>query len=103
MLGRALQEYLQPPGGVRNHTLEQCLRLYHTIRAPRAERVQMTSRQAGDLYQMKAEEFAGLSFDDALPVAKAMIQDRMKWIWTVDIDNVYEQARTEWQQSKATL
>lgn len=103
MLGRALQDYFSAPRTARTQTLEQSLRLYHSIRYPRAERVQITSRQAGDLYQLKTKELAGLDYEEALPIVKAMIQDRMKWIWAEDIDKFYEQARLELHRSQAAL
>lgn len=59
--------------------------MYQSIRYPRSEKVQQTSREAGDLYEMKVNEIAGLSFEDALPHVKAMLKDRMKWIWGEDI------------------
>ncbi|KAF9883421.1 hypothetical protein FE257_003504 [Aspergillus nanangensis] len=98
VIGRALQEYLKGFG-----TLEESLRLYHSIRYLRSEKVQLTSRQAGDLYEMKVDEVKDLSYDEGLPIVKGMIENRMKWIWAEDIDKVYEQARQEQQPSRATL
>lgn len=40
----------------------------------------MTSREAGDLYEMKVKGVAGLSYDAGLPVVKTSLEDRMKWI-----------------------
>jgi salicylate hydroxylase len=54
--------------------------------------VQETSRQAGDLYELRSQEVAGLSYEDSLPVVRDLLKDRMKWIWTEDIDQVYEKA-----------
>jgi salicylate hydroxylase len=69
------------------------MQLYQSIRYPRSEKVQVTSRQAGDLYEMRVDEVAGLSYEDGLPIAKAMLENRMKWIWADDIDQAYEKAR----------
>lgn len=63
----------------------------------------MTSREAGDIYEMKIDGVAGLSYDDGLPVAKALLEDRMKWIWNEDIDEVYAKALAEWQHSYASI
>lgn len=68
------------------------LHLYQSIRAPRAKRVQETSRQAGDLYELRAKEVEGLNYADSLPVVRGLLMDRMKWIWTDDIDQVYDTA-----------
>jgi salicylate hydroxylase len=59
----------------------------------------MTSREAGDLYEMKVNGVAGLSYDAGLPVIKALLEDRMEWIWNEDIDEVYAKAWSEWQHS----
>lgn len=63
----------------------------------------MTSREAGDLYEMKINGVAGLSYDAGLPVVKALLQDRMKWIWNENIDGVYARVRSEWQPSYVSL
>ncbi|GES61352.1 hypothetical protein ATEIFO6365_0011001100 [Aspergillus terreus] len=94
ILGRALRDYF----GNAEHRGTSCsiydaLSLYNSIRYPRSEKVQTTSRQAGDLYQLKAPELAGLNYDDALPVMERLLKNRMQWIWTEDIDVVYEAAR----------
>lgn len=52
---------------------------------------------------MKSNGVAGLSYDAALPVVKSLLEDRMKWIWNEDVDEVYARARSEWQHSYASL
>lgn len=54
--------------------------------------MQETSRHAGDLYEFRSQEVEGLSYEDSLPVVRDLLKDRMKWIWTEDIDQVYEKA-----------
>lgn len=98
VIGRVLSEYFQ--GSL---TLGQSLCLYHTIRYPRSERVQVTSRQAGDLYELNLDELSGLNYDDALPIVKAKLEDRMKWIWTEDMDDVYDKVRAKCTNSHASL
>jgi salicylate hydroxylase len=63
------------------------------VRLPRAQRVQETTREAGDIYEMQSLELKDKSFDDCMPVVKARIESRMKWIWRDDIDAAYEAAR----------
>lgn len=46
---------------------------------------------------MRAEEVSGLSYEDGLPIVKSLLKDRMRWIWTEDIDRVYEKALSELQ------
>ncbi|KAJ5365693.1 hypothetical protein N7517_008579 [Penicillium concentricum] len=100
ILGRVLQEHFRSQ---RTTSIEKCLRLYHSIRYPRSERVQMTSRQAGDLYEMKINELDGLSYDAGIPVVKSLLEDRMRWIWGENINEVYEKARSEWGHSYGLL
>ncbi|KAH7153658.1 hypothetical protein EDB81DRAFT_649045 [Dactylonectria macrodidyma] len=95
VLGRALHDYFKVRKTAQPRPIEDYLHLYQSIRYPRSERVQETSRQAGDLYEMKAEEVAGLSYEDGLPIVRDLLKDRMKWIWTEDIDQVYEKALAE--------
>ncbi|QKX54957.1 uncharacterized protein TRUGW13939_02047 [Talaromyces rugulosus] len=93
VIGRALKDYFQSMRTDGNGpSLQSALEVYQSIRYPRSERVQATSRQAGDAYQMKAPELAGLSYEDGLPILTTMLENRMQWIWTEDIDNVYETA-----------
>lgn len=102
MLGRVLQDFFTTANNTSStpsssssprYGLQDYLQLYQAIRFPRAEKVQLTSRQAGDLYEMRSEDVVGLSYEDGLSITKAKLQDRMKWIWTDDIDSAYEKAR----------
>ncbi|KAJ5948694.1 hypothetical protein N7454_002001 [Penicillium verhagenii] len=97
ILGRVLEEYSRGLGTSQSRSLRDCLGLYHSIRFPRAKKVQITSRQAGDLYEMKIDELVGLSYEDCLPIVKAKLENRMEWLWRDDIDEMYEEARADWQ------
>jgi hypothetical protein len=44
------------------------------------------------LYELRAKEVEGLNYEDSLPVVGGLLKDRMKWIWTEDIDQVYDTA-----------
>ncbi|KAJ5160601.1 uncharacterized protein N7482_007605 [Penicillium canariense] len=101
IIGRSLREYFQALESPRPRSLQSCLHLYQSIRVARAEKVQVTSRQAGDLYEMKIDEVAGLSYDEGLPIVKDKLKDRMQWIWNEDLDQVFDQARTHWQRPSA--
>jgi salicylate hydroxylase len=95
ILGRALHDYFAALRTQQGHSLAAAMQLYQSVRHPRAVKVQTTSRQAGDIYELRAPEVAGLSYDDGLPVAKSMLEHRMKWIWGDDIDHAYEEARDQ--------
>lgn len=95
ILGRALHDHFQALGTQQEHSLAAAMQLYQSVRHPRAVKVQATSRQAGDVYELRTPELAGLSYDDGLPVAKSMLEHRMQWIWGDDIDQAYEEARAQ--------
>ncbi|EXJ67159.1 uncharacterized protein A1O5_09806 [Cladophialophora psammophila CBS 110553] len=98
ILGRALQDYLR----YRNHTdedLEKWTRLYQDVRLPRAQRAQATARQAGQVYEMQTDEMLGKSYEECLPLVRDNLQDRMRWVWTEDLDLGYEKARMEVNRS----
>lgn len=87
-----MQDFLRSSGG---RPLEDWMQLYQTTRLPRAQKVQQTSRQAGDIYQMKAEDLKNEPFEECLPQVAERIRTRMQWIWTEDIDVAYEKAKSE--------
>ncbi|KAI9661725.1 MAG: hypothetical protein M1821_008963 [Bathelium mastoideum] len=74
--------------------LESYTRLYQDVRLPRAKRAQQTAREAGLVYQMKAPDLAGLPYDDCLPIVKSKLENRMKWIWSGNIDEEYIELKT---------
>jgi len=88
ILGRAMQDYFKYSGDINGW-----LHLYQEVRLPRAQKVQETTREAGDIYEMQSLELKDKAFDDCMPVVKARIESRMKWIWVDDIDAAYEAAR----------
>ncbi len=59
------------------------------MRLPRAQKAQITSRQAGDVYEMQGPDFEGLSFEECLLVAAVKLKDRMKWVWSGEVDKDY--------------
>lgn len=75
--------------------MTEWLNLYQSVRLPRAQKAQATAREAGDVYEMQAEGMKGLTYDECQPLVAARLRDRMKWIWTEDIDDAYEKARLE--------
>lgn len=99
ILGRVLQDYLRSLDTPNEISLHDSLQIYQSVRQPRAVKVQATSRQAGELYELQVKEVAGLSYDESLPVVKSMLEDRMKWIWNDDIDKAYEDAQKHRQRA----
>lgn len=70
--------------------------LYQAVRRPRAQKAQITSRQAGDVYEMEGKEFEGCkTFEDCLPIVREKLGTRMKWVWGHDLDADYNQVRDQ--------
>ncbi|KAH8802537.1 hypothetical protein F5884DRAFT_738131 [Xylogone sp. PMI_703] len=91
VLGRCLGDFLreQPSCGLE----EWFTRLYQDIRLPRAQRVQITSRESGENVHMQSKEFDGLSYDESVSLLRKLMETRLKWIWSSDLDAEYEAAR----------
>jgi salicylate hydroxylase len=86
-----MRDYLNSHSG----DLSTYTSLFQAVRLPRAQKAQITSRQAGDVYEMQGPDFEGLSFDDCLPVVADKLRDRMTWVWNGDIDKDYTLERAK--------
>lgn len=70
--------------------LDTLLKAYDSLRRPRACRVQRTSREAGDLYELRAPQV------DADEQALATtLESRFDWLWQHDLEADIAQARTQ--------
>jgi salicylate hydroxylase len=92
ILGRALKDHLASQTSSSPRPLSTWMDLYQRVRLPRTQRAQITSRQAGDVYEMQGKLFEGLSYDEGVPVVREKLQSRMKWVWGANIDGDYDQA-----------
>jgi salicylate hydroxylase len=97
ILARVLQDYLQHSWGADD--LEPHMHLYQHVRVPRAQRAQATARQAGDVYEMQTDDMIGKDYADCLAVVRAHLKDRMKWVWSENLDEAYETAREDFRKS----
>jgi len=95
VLGRTLGEYVHGTDSKRLGTLEQCAKHYQKVRLPRAQKVQNQSRESGALYDMQTEEMLPLDYEECIPILADKIKDRMKFIWTVELDQVYDKAKED--------
>lgn len=68
------------------------MQVYQDVRLPRAQKVQRTSRDAVEVYQAQADVMKDLPFDQCVPEIHKRVIDRMKWVWTDDIDAEYDEA-----------
>ncbi|OQV04529.1 FAD binding domain-containing protein [Cladophialophora immunda] len=91
ILGRALQDYFRSSSSEKD-SLESWARVYQDVRLPRAQKVQRTSRDAVEVYQAQADIMKDLPFDQCVPEIHKRVIDRMRWVWTDDIDAEYDQA-----------
>ncbi|KIW91094.1 uncharacterized protein Z519_07988 [Cladophialophora bantiana CBS 173.52] len=92
ILGLIVSDYFANPiPGLAAYTA-----LYQAVRRPRAQKAQITSRQAGDVYEMQGKEFEGIaSYEDGLPIVREKLAGRMKWVWGHDLEADYQKAREE--------
>ncbi|KAJ4396184.1 hypothetical protein N0V93_000403 [Gnomoniopsis smithogilvyi] len=92
ILAKTLADWLE---NGRKQPLQEWMQLYQTIRLPRAQKVVTTSRQAGALYEFESPDLIDLPYDEAVPIVAERLQTRMNWIWTEDLDAIYDKARQE--------
>lgn len=92
ILSKALADWL---ASGRKQPLQNWMQLYQEIRLPRAQKVVTTSRQAGALYEFESPDLIDLPFDDAVPIVAERLQTRMNWIWTENLDAIYDKARQD--------
>ncbi|KAK4188708.1 salicylate hydroxylase [Podospora australis] len=96
IIAKALAEHLdRRKTGQKTVKLSQWMDLYQKVRMPRAQKVQETSRGAGLLYQMQAPQMEGKTFDECVPILAETVKNRLKWIFTEDLDVAYEKERIE--------
>ncbi|KAH8896668.1 FAD/NAD(P)-binding domain-containing protein [Thozetella sp. PMI_491] len=94
ILGRALADYLASRrDGPEPPALERFMDLYQRVRLPRAQKVQTTSREAGELYELRSPFFEGKTYDECLEPLTERLHTRMKWIWGEELDAAYETMR----------
>ena len=90
VLSRALSEFLEAKdSGRAGANLSRYLELYQKVRSPRAQQVQITSREAGKLYELQTPELKDKPYAECLPLMAESLQERMKWIWSEEIDEAY--------------
>ena len=63
---------------------------YQALRLPRAQKVQRTSREAGEVFELQAEGLRGKSFDECMPELQKRLKTRMDWVWLEDLDVMYD-------------
>ena len=93
MLGRARSEYLTSSRNPHFDSLTSTADLYQTVRLPRAQKTQVTSRAAGNTYELQTEDMIDKSFEECCPMIAERTRERMKWVWEEDLDAAYEKER----------
>lgn len=93
ILSRALGEYVAGTDPEHLGSLEETASFYQRIRKPRAEKVQATSRIAGNTYNMQAEGMVDLPYEECLPIMAERTRNRMKFVWEVDLNDAYENGK----------
>ncbi|OCT49146.1 Salicylate hydroxylase [Cladophialophora carrionii] len=82
VLGFAVRDYLSKPGA----GLDKYMLKYQTARVHRAQKAQVTSRQAAAVYDMHGPDFEGKTFEECLPVVRDKVESRMAWLWKSDLE-----------------
>lgn len=95
VLGRAISDYLssEPKSNAHFDSLSSTAELYQAVRLPRAQKVQVTSRAAGNTYELQADGMLGKSFDECAQLMVERTRERMKMVWEEDLDAAYEKER----------
>lgn len=101
-LGLALRDYLRTSEAMKaspssnavqdSSILEHYMKFYQWVRLPRAQKVQRTTREASNIYELQTPEFSNKSFTECLPLFAKIMKGRMDWIWYEDLDEVYAKA-----------
>lgn len=73
--------------------LREWMELYQRIRLPRAQKVVTTSRLAGALYEFESPDLVDMPYDEAEPIVAERLQDWMKWIWSEELDSIYDKQK----------
>ena len=68
---------------------------YQDARVHRAQKAQVTSRQAAAVYDMRGPDFEGKSFEECLPVVRDKVQSRMAWLWKSDLEADWAAAKED--------
>jgi salicylate hydroxylase len=74
---------------------------YQSIRLPRAQKAQHTSRDAGEVYELQGDGLRDKTFEECLPELRSRLKDRMNWVWMEDIDISYEKIADETRRNCA--
>jgi salicylate hydroxylase len=93
VLGRAISEHLASSLNAHFKSLSSTAQLYQSVRLPRAQKTQRTSRAAGDTYELQTDDMKDKTFEECLPMIAERTRERMKWVWEEDLDAAYEKIR----------
>lgn len=92
ILGKVLEGYLSQSlkreGKARS--LEQWMKVYQDVRLPRAQKIQRSSRETGEFYEMSSPEMKDKPYDECCQILHQKMQNRMNAIWTEDVDDAYD-------------
>ncbi len=69
------------------------MELYQATRLPRTHKAQLTSRQAGEVYEMQGPAFDGLTFEQGLQIIRDKFKDRMGWVWGHDLEADFNEVK----------
>ena len=94
ILACAMRDFLQARSGDPTQTFENWADLYQATRLPRAQKVQTGSRESGDIYECQTPDLINKDYEDCIPLIREKLDGRMNHIWTEDVVDAYERAKT---------
>lgn len=74
--------------------IPKAFRAYDAVRRPRSQKLVTTSREGGMLYEKQLE-----GVGDDIPLIQKHLEERMKWIWNVDLEAHVEEAQKLFTES----
>lgn len=89
VLGFAVRDYLNNSGA----GLATYMSQYEAARVHRAQKAQVTSRQAAAVYDMAGPDFEGKNYEECLSVVRDKVKSRMAWLWKSDLEADWEDAK----------
>lgn len=101
VLAKCLEDYLggktRAEGQGRNDEVElqKWMQYYQDVRLPRAQKVAVTSKQAGEMYEMVSPELEGKDFEECLPLVAERLKVQMQWVWMEDVSSAYNKVRAQ--------
>jgi salicylate hydroxylase len=96
ILAQCLSAYLDSSNADESKgDMQRWMQLYQSVRLPRAQKVAITSKEAGETYEMVTDDLNDKPLEECLPIVADRLRERMKWVWSEDLSSVFDKAKKE--------